>query len=809
MNRTFTRRLLLSSLVVAGGAASASACTSADPPLPPETNPVIVETNAPPPISGGTLLVTNGIAVAADSDRDLVWLVDLATKAVTSVTLKAGDEPGRLAVDGAGRVHVALRGAGAIATVDVASGKVVDRTAVCSAPRGLAYDIGANLVHVACAGGELITFSATGGGPLRSLRFADRDLRDVVVQADQSLLVTRLRAAEVLHLNSQGQLLNRQVPPTDPTGELGANFTATVAWRAIPIAAASGSGHPLLAVVHQLSADSPVVISQPGGYGSGDDQMGPCDGSIVQTAITSFDFTGNPANMGGAAPAIIGASVPVDVAFDGSTFTIASVGAESLFFVSTNDVGIGDQGPVSGGCIAGSQVTMPGQPVAVAAAPNGGFVAQIRELASGGQGPALVLATSSGISATIPLPGVTRADTGHFLFHTNASATSNLACVSCHPEGHEDGHVWLFDTLGARRTQTVSGGVLATAPLHWNGDMNDLGDVMHVVFQERMGGTAQGPRHVDAFAQWLNSIPAYPASPSGTAGPDRPRPAALQQQRDRLHQVPQRRALHQQPDGRRRHRPGLPGAQPDRRRRPPPLHARRLRRPRSRTASIPPRRRATAARRTATPRSSPRPTWTISWRTSRRCRDGGAEAPPQTPRLEVCGEGGPRAPVGLSFAVVQRAPQTPPVLLRWGRAEAPQTPPGLELLAVRARPERPLGRGLRSIHQIRAVPCRRPHPPTPFSPARPVPRESVGAERAGPGRRGCLSDLHGVLMRDGTPFSLMRHPHLEVGEEERAASGRRGRGGLEVCVRGSSKKRRCSRWERCQRRGGRRYAGAE
>ena len=102
MNRTFTRRLLLSSLVVAGGAASASACTSSDPTLPPEQNPVVVTANAPPPISGGTLLVTNGIAVAADSDRDLVWLVDLTTKAVTSVTLKAGDEPGRLAVDGAG-----------------------------------------------------------------------------------------------------------------------------------------------------------------------------------------------------------------------------------------------------------------------------------------------------------------------------------------------------------------------------------------------------------------------------------------------------------------------------------------------------------------------------------------------------------------------------------------------------------------------------------------------------------------------------------------------------------------------------------
>src|SRR5690349_1749809 len=81
----------------------------------------------------------DGVAVAADADRDLVWLVASPSAAPTSVGLHAGDEPGRLVEDGAGRVHVGLRGAGAVATIDVASGKVVDRTSVCPAPRGLAY----------------------------------------------------------------------------------------------------------------------------------------------------------------------------------------------------------------------------------------------------------------------------------------------------------------------------------------------------------------------------------------------------------------------------------------------------------------------------------------------------------------------------------------------------------------------------------------------------------------------------------------------------------------------------------------------
>ncbi len=513
MNRTFTRRLLLSSLVVAGGAASASACTSSDPTLPPETNPVIVNTNAPPPISGGTLLVTSdGVAVAADSDRDLVWVVDLGTQSVSSVALKAGDEPGRVVQDAKGRVHVALRGAGAVATIDLTSKSVVDRTPVCSAPRGLAYNSSTNMVHVACAGGELIMLSAAGGAPLRTLRFADRDLRDVIINGE-GLIVTRLRSAEVLTLDSQGALINRQSPPVDQSGQLGAEFAPTVAYRAIPITLNGTT--PSIAVVHQLAADSPVVISQPDGYGG--TTTGPCDGSIVKTSIATFGTDGNSIQEGLAPPAITGASVPVDVAFDGvGSFAIASVGAESLFIVTTDDLGTGPGASSRGGCIPGLQVNLPGQPVAVASTPTG-FVTQIREVdAENGQGPALVIATSGGILSTIPLPGVTRADTGHFLFHSNASGTSALACVSCHPEGHEDGHIWTFDTEGQRRTQTVSGGVLATAPLHWNGDLTDLGDVMHVVFQERMGGTEQGPRHVAAFADWLNAIPAYPASPTGT-----------------------------------------------------------------------------------------------------------------------------------------------------------------------------------------------------------------------------------------------------------------------------------------------------
>ena len=83
---------------------------------------------APPAVSGGTLLVLSDktTVAAADPDRDAVYLVDLASRAVTAtIAIEPGDEPGRGREDGAGRVHVALRRGGAVVTIDpVASATV-------------------------------------------------------------------------------------------------------------------------------------------------------------------------------------------------------------------------------------------------------------------------------------------------------------------------------------------------------------------------------------------------------------------------------------------------------------------------------------------------------------------------------------------------------------------------------------------------------------------------------------------------------------------------------------------------------------
>ncbi|MEO5725756.1 MAG: c-type cytochrome, partial [Byssovorax sp.] len=450
-------------------------------------------------ISGGTLTITSkDIAVAADPDRDLVWMVDLNSNAVSNVALTDGDEPGRVVEDGNGRIHVALRRGGAVATIDLASGKVVDRTAVCAAPRGIAFDAKANVLQVACAGGELVTLPAGGGKATRVINNLGKDLRDVIVSGDR-LVVSRFRSAELLVLDSDGKAVSAQKPPgiannLNPEENFGqSSFTATVAYRVVPMTTGG------FAMVHQRSLVNAVTIEQPGGYGS---SGGGCDGGIVHSGVTIFSDAGTP-NLG-ATPAFPGAALPVDIAVDASSGNIAMVAAGSDLVIKTSPSGLANGSSDSVLCSTQHEsIPVPGEPVAVAFW-HGRLLTQTRQ-------PATLQFVGEG-AAPIILPGVDMGDTGHDLFHRSANANNGLACASCHPEGREDGHVWQFTEIGARRTQTVGGHVLETAPFHWDGDMPNIDAIMSEVFVHRMGGTEQGPRHSKVLQNWIGSLNAFPPS---------------------------------------------------------------------------------------------------------------------------------------------------------------------------------------------------------------------------------------------------------------------------------------------------------
>ena len=373
--------------------------------------------NAPPAVSGGTLLaLKDGVtAVAADPDRDRVWIVDTDKVALRgSIALKAGDEPGRSVEDGVGRVWTALRRGGAVVTLDVPTMTVTARTPVCPEPRGLAYDAATDRIHVACVGGELVTFDATTGKETRRLRL-DRDLRDVLIDG-AGLRVSRFRSAELLSINASGIVTKRVKPPS--TVDVGMRpFDPAVAWRTVGL---PGGG---VATLHQtgLAGDVPSVFSGAAYYAD------PC-AVIVHTAVTVDDPAAPQSPLAGGL--LLALAVDIAIPPDGQSVAIASAGEDAILETSLStlqgyDATLDCSNPAASSGAVHTQV--PGTPIAVAYDAAGQLVVQTRE-------PPSVWVFGRG---AIPLPGETRRDIGHELVHSTPAG--GIACASCHPEGREDG----------------------------------------------------------------------------------------------------------------------------------------------------------------------------------------------------------------------------------------------------------------------------------------------------------------------------------------------------------------------------------
>ncbi|WP_438026821.1 c-type cytochrome [Sorangium sp. So ce233] len=466
----------------------------------------VVSPVPPPPISGGTLLVTadKALAVAADPDRDRVSLVDLVTGEVEpDLALQAGDEPGRVIEGAPGTAHVALRRGGAVVTIDLAT-REMHRRPVCPAPRGLAYDAKTDLLHVACAGGELVSLSSDlEAPPVRALRL-DRDLRDVVVEGD-ALLVSRFRSPELLVVSKDGAVVERVKPPIVVQPRLERVFEPAVAWRMVPL---PGGG---VAMVHQRGLVDPIDIADaPQNSYSGFD----CTTIVTQPAVTMLRPLPSEANPAPAPPAAgvggLGFGVlPVDMAIspDGFRGAILMAGSRMVFETPLDLLETTDALDCE---FFGGQrsISVPGDPTAVGYDEASNLLVQLRDPPS----VVRLSALTGELVATFLLPGERRVDTGHALFHGVGGGLMPLACASCHPEGLDDGRVWSFKPIGARRTQTLAGGVIATAPLHWDGDMTDLGTIMSEVFEQRMGGPRQSDERVAAFASWLDTIKPVPLS---------------------------------------------------------------------------------------------------------------------------------------------------------------------------------------------------------------------------------------------------------------------------------------------------------
>jgi len=458
------------------------------------------------PVSGGTLLVTadGATAVAADADRDAVFLVDLATRGVRVVPTTPGEQLGRVVEGPAGTVFVAARRGGAILALDLATGSIRSRTPVCNAPGGMAYDAAAHALHVACRSGKLVSLDDASGSVLSSVTL-DADLRDVLLTGG-ARYVTRFRSAEILRVDATGTVAARATPPQV------AGTTPAVAFRGVTLP------NGMLLLSHQLESSNPL------GTGLGAYYGGSCaGGGVVQQVMTllSVDGTALPVattgttygtSSGGfsmASRTVVGAVGPIDLAVsrDGTRVAVVATGNSwevkgelPNLFVDTLDVSTGSPPASFAGnaCNGVASVAhhVPGEPVAVAFDAAGKYVIQSRE-------PALLELEGD---VFIPLAADSRFDTGFAMFHLNSGG--GISCASCHPGGGDDGHTWVFSDVGLRRSQALEGQVGSRAPFHWSGDLATFEDLFGEVMLKRMALPVVPPNEdVQALKSWLDTLP--------------------------------------------------------------------------------------------------------------------------------------------------------------------------------------------------------------------------------------------------------------------------------------------------------------
>lgn len=451
----------------------------------------------PAPINGGTLYLSQDSrhAVVSDPARGSIFLVSLSGDSggeERRIELAPRSQPGRAIEDAAGRVHVVLRGTGEVLSLSLDNGDEVGRRFVCGSPEGIAFESSSDDLLVACSEGHVARLPA-GGGDVSERIGIEPDLRDIVVLSDRRMLVSRFRSADVLVVED-GAVVDRW-RPADSSGF--SEHTARVAWRL----RADSEGGAFL--VHQMHETTQLgTLGTPSGQYYG----GSCDLGVVRSAVTQFNARGR-ANSA----YLDDTTLPVDVAATARTLYVASAAEPgfpdrgddlSLFPASTGGLRTLPRSSLSDSpsCQPTNDPVGSDRNAAVAVASNsdGAVLVQYRD-------PAELVFMPPGQSQTrIGLSGGRVQHAGHALFHE--AAGDGIACASCHPGGGDDGHVWLFD-VGTRRTPTLRGGILETAPFHWAGDVSDVTAVMRGTFVGRMSGAMPTAEEVESLGRWLDALP--------------------------------------------------------------------------------------------------------------------------------------------------------------------------------------------------------------------------------------------------------------------------------------------------------------
>ncbi len=353
---------------------------------------------------------------------------------------------------------------------------------VCPEPRGLAIDPATEQIIVACRSGELVWLDAAGSDAIRRVHVG-LDLRDIAI-VDGSLFVSTFKEARLFEVEPEtGEVLRDLRPNVVSVDAAGAAYEPRVAHRML---ATDGA----LVVQHQRATRGELTAA----YYSATD----CAGGIANNTVSVLTQGESLFRSVGLLPG--GSMLDIAVTRDGQNYAVLMTGdGQSVIHSGSFDDTSDDP------CLPPTTATqyLDGHVTALAYDVEGRLLAQRR------------FPTSLEIlgRASIPLGGSPAADAGLELFYRPTSR--GVSCATCHPEGEEDGMTWNFAAFGPRRTQSVSGQVTATAPLHWQGDRQDMSTLLNDTLVSRMGGQAPSDQEVVGLERYLDGLPrVVPPRPS-------------------------------------------------------------------------------------------------------------------------------------------------------------------------------------------------------------------------------------------------------------------------------------------------------
>ena len=529
--------------------------------------------------SAGSLALSRDDAFlyAVDSDNDMVAVVDTASKALVT-TVKVGRAPERVVVGADDTIYVSNRGSRSVSVIKRGAGtwSQVLQLPVGVEPVGLAVAPDNKTLYVvnstALDSPETGTLTAIDVKTLQT-RWdlpVGQEPRAVTLVAGGRALVTLFKRGDVVTVDLNGpsvlqtstdlyqkankaNLENRDRFPGTTFGGL-----STFHPRAMSDAVVTPDGKR--AIVSMVWSREDSLANPGGGGGSGSYSGGPCGvAGVAAAGLATFDASGEATvavaddvgQCGGEDeqskdfPPTALTSPDSIQALQGPTVSVMDSTGSWLYVVNRNSnnvavMPVGNRAPStnfngqfptfrSGGAIR-SLVPVGAGPNGIALTRDGTkafvynqFDHSISTLVQSGSGAEAQVVTSG--RALQVAQDVLSADAvaGRRLFFSAAdtrmtSSSTQVSCATCHQEGTEDGHVWLFAD-GPRQTPSLAGRMTtATAPFHWNGQFSTLQDFLAETVNVRMGGTGASTQMAVQLAAFIDSQP-LPDSPLRLATP--------------------------------------------------------------------------------------------------------------------------------------------------------------------------------------------------------------------------------------------------------------------------------------------------